>query len=106
MSAAGQLRATATIRPWIVGLVAAVIALAALAAGALEPLERPLIDLRMRLVERPAAEGPVLIEIDPRSIHEVGRWPWPRSLHALLLDRLTAAEAGEVFLDVDFILRS
>lgn len=80
--------------------------LAALALGALEPLERPLLDLRMRLVERAADPGPVLIEIDPRSIHEVGRWPWPRSLHALLLDRLTAAEAGEVFLDVDFSLRS
>ena len=93
-------------RQWIICLAAAVIALAALATGALEPLERPLIDLRMRVLDRPAAERPVLIEIDPRSIHEVGRWPWPRSLHALLLDRLTAAEAGEVFLDVDFSLRS
>lgn len=72
----------------------------------LEPLERPLLDLRMRVDERPADPEPVLVEIDPRSIHEVGRWPWPRSLHALLLDRLTAAGAGEVFLDVDFSLPS
>lgn len=93
-------------RSWLFGLLASAIALVALAAGALEPLERPLIDLRMRMIEHPAAERPVLVEIDPRSIHEVGRWPWPRSLHALLLDRLTAAGAGEVYLDIDFSLRS
>ena len=72
--------------------VACLATLAAFAGGALEPLERPLIDLRMAFLERPADPQPVLIEIDPRSVHEVGRWPWPRSLHALLLDRLTAAE--------------
>jgi PAS domain S-box-containing protein len=91
---------------WISCALACGIALAVMASGALEPFERPLLDLRMRLVERPADPGPVLIEIDPRSIHEVGRWPWPRSLHALLLDRLTAAGVGEVFLDIDFSLRS
>ena len=91
---------------WIGCALACVVTLATLAAGGLEPLERPLIDLRMRLLDRPADPGPILIEIDPRSVHEVGRWPWPRSLHALLLDRLTAAGAGHVFLDIDFSLRS
>ncbi|MPZ10053.1 MAG: CHASE2 domain-containing protein [Kiloniellaceae bacterium] len=94
------------IRHWTCCALACLVALAAMAVGALEPLERPLLDLRMRLVERPADAEPVLIEIDARSIHEIGRWPWPRSLHALLLDRLTAAEVGEIFLDVDFSLRS
>ncbi|MGF1628418.1 MAG: CHASE2 domain-containing protein [Kiloniellaceae bacterium] len=94
------------VRHWICCVVACGLALGVMAAGALEPLERPLLDLRMRLVERPADPGPVLIEIDPRSIHEIGRWPWPRSLHALLLDRLTAEEVGEVHLDIDFSLGS
>ena len=94
------------IRRWAGGALACVISLGALAAGGLEPFERPLIDLRMRLVQSTADPAPVLIEIDPHSIHEVGRWPWPRSLHALLLDRLTAAGVGEVFLDIDFSLPS
>ncbi|MEQ8356519.1 MAG: CHASE2 domain-containing protein [Kiloniellaceae bacterium] len=93
-------------RHWIGCLLACALSLAVLAVGGLEPLERPLIDLRLRLIERPADPGPVLVEIDPRSIHEVGRWPWPRSLHALLLDRLTAAGAEDVFIDIDFSLRS
>ncbi len=91
---------------WIACALVCVVTLTTLAAGGLEPLERPLVDLRMRLIERPADPGPILIEIDPRSVHEVGRWPWPRSLHALLLDRLTAAGAGQVYLDIDFSLRS
>ncbi|GAB4376440.1 MAG: hypothetical protein Kow00114_40150 [Kiloniellaceae bacterium] len=94
------------IRQWVGGALACVISLGALAAGGLEPFERPLTDLRMRLVPSAADPAPVLIEIDPRSIHEVGRWPWGRSLHALLLDRLTAAGAGQVFLDLDFSLPS
>jgi PAS domain S-box-containing protein len=91
---------------WTCCLLASLGALGAQAGGVLEPLERPLFDLRMRFIERSGDPEPVLVEIDPRSIHEVGRWPWPRSLHALLLDRLTAAGAGEVFLDVDFSLPS
>ena len=94
------------VRQWVCGALACLVSLGALATGALEPFERPLIDLRMRLVQTTADPAPVLIEIDPRSIHEVGHWPWGRSLHALLLDRLTAAEAGEIFLDLDFSLPS
>ena len=86
--------------------LACLVTLAAYISGALEPLERPLIDLRLRIVERPADPQPVVIEIDPRSISGIGQWPWPRSLHALLLDRLTAAGAGDVFLDIDFSSRS
>ncbi|WP_340118360.1 CHASE2 domain-containing protein [Pelagibius sp. 7325] len=93
-------------RQWVGWALACLVSLGVLAIGALEPFERPLIDLRMRLVQTPADPAPLLIEIDPRSIHEVGHWPWGRSLHALLLDRLTAAEAGEVFLDLDFSLPS
>ena len=93
-------------RRWAGGVLACAISLGALAAGGLEPFERPLLDLRMRLVQWTADPAPVLIEIDPRSIHEVGRWPWDRSLHALLLDRLTAAGAGQVILDLDFSLPS
>jgi PAS domain S-box-containing protein len=87
-------------------LLACLVTFAAFAGGALEPLERPLIDLRMRLVERPALPEPIVVELDPQSIGAIGRWPWPRSLHALLLDRLTAAGAGDVFLDIDFSLPS
>lgn len=46
--------------------------------------------------------GIVIIAIDDDSLNELGRWPWPRSTHAALLDRLTEAGAGPVAMDVIF----
>ena len=30
----------------------------------------------------------VIVAIDDRSLNELGQWPWPRDVHAELLDRL------------------
>jgi CHASE2 domain-containing sensor protein len=43
-----------------------------------------------------------VVAIDARSLNEIGVWPWPRSLHAALLDRLLAAGAQRVAFDIDF----
>lgn len=40
------------------------------------------------------------IAIDQKSLAELGRWPWPRRLHAQLLDRLTEAGAAGIALDI------
>jgi EAL domain-containing protein (putative c-di-GMP-specific phosphodiesterase class I)/CHASE2 domain-containing sensor protein len=44
----------------------------------------------------------VLVKIDDQSLHEVGRWPWPRSRHAQLIDALTKAGAKRIFFDIGF----
>ncbi|HEU4704285.1 MAG TPA: EAL domain-containing protein [Sphingomicrobium sp.] len=48
----------------------------------------------------------VFVQIDDRSLREIGRWPWPRRYHARLTDRLTAAGARRIFFDVVFENRS
>jgi diguanylate cyclase (GGDEF)-like protein len=48
----------------------------------------------------------VFVDIDARSLHEVGRWPWPRWIHGGLLDRLIEYGAYDVAFDVDFSSRS
>ncbi len=40
------------------------------------------------------------VTIDQKSLAELGRWPWPRRLHAQLIDRLTDADAAGVGLDI------
>lgn len=40
-----------------------------------------------------SADDPIVIEVDNRSLAELGRWPWPRELHARLLDQLRYARA-------------
>lgn len=53
----------------------------------------------------PAKPNPdlVVVTIDERSLDELGAWPWPRSLHARMIERLTAARVNTVGYDVLFI---
>jgi signal transduction histidine kinase len=44
--------------------------------------------------------------MDPRSLEKIGVWPWPRSIHARLIDRLATAGVVEIGYDVDFSSRS
>ncbi|MFT3904794.1 MAG: CHASE2 domain-containing protein [Steroidobacteraceae bacterium] len=50
----------------------------------------------------PAPADVVIIAIDDASVAALGRWPWPRTLHAQLLDRLRAAGTCAVAFDVLF----
>jgi len=59
-------------------------------------------DALMRAEAGPTDEDIVIIAIDDRSLESLGQWPWPRDLHARLIDRLTQAGAGPVAYDVLF----
>ena len=59
-------------------------------------------DALMRAEAGPTDEDIVIIAIDDRSLEALGQWPWPRDLHAQLIDRLTQAGAGPVAYDVLF----
>ncbi|HBO2502718.1 TPA: CHASE2 domain-containing protein [Pseudomonas aeruginosa] len=66
------------------------------------PLNNLLYD-RLRNLAPLAVDPRILVvAIDDRSLESLGRWPWPRSVHAELLDRLAAAGARIVLLDVIF----
>lgn len=70
--------------------------------GLLEPLERRLQDARSAAARATVSSDLVVIEIDAQSLRRLEPWPWPRSHHARVLDRLREAGAGPVFYDVDF----
>jgi diguanylate cyclase (GGDEF)-like protein/PAS domain S-box-containing protein len=65
-------------------------------------LNNALIDLRFGLAPRPASGNIVVVAIDSPSIESIGIWPWPRRVHADLIDKLTRAEAADIAFDVDF----
>lgn len=48
------------------------------------------------------ASDVVIVAIDERSIASLGRWPWTRSHHAQLIDRLTEYKAKVIGFDVLF----
>lgn len=88
-------------------------ALVALAAGIfvwlattndrLSVFDNRIYDVASRLV-RPAADERILIvEIDDASLRTIGRWPWPRSEHARMLEVLARYRPTAVAYDVLFL---
>lgn len=71
-----------------------------------EPVEHILRVARNRLHMHEASGDIVLVAIDERSIRKIGRWPWPRSQHANLTNRLAEAGAKRIFFDIQFNGRS
>jgi diguanylate cyclase (GGDEF)-like protein/PAS domain S-box-containing protein len=64
-------------------------------------LQNALTDLRFSWFSRQASGEIVLVAIDSPSLEKIGVWPWPRRVHAGLVDKLRA-EASEIAFDVDF----
>ncbi|CAD6551797.1 Adaptive-response sensory-kinase SasA [Paraburkholderia hiiakae] len=50
----------------------------------------------------PVSPDIVLVEIDNASVAALGRWPWPREVHARLVDQLAKAGAAAIVYDVLF----
>lgn len=61
-----------------------------------------LYDFFLSMHTRSADERIVLIEIDQRSLSELGRWPWNRQVHATMFKALEAQSPKAVLLDVLF----
>ena len=71
----------------------------------LENLELKLLDARFAargIVVPPSAAKIAIIGIDQNSLTAVAQWPWPRRLHARLIDRLKKAGARVIVFDLDF----
>lgn len=90
------------------GLLAAVLAALLGSLPLLRTLELKTYDLRMRFVTDPteARRDIVFVDITEDSIRRlepvVGRWPWPRLIHAALIDFLARGPARVVAYDVTF----
>ncbi|HEY2683076.1 MAG TPA: EAL domain-containing protein [Steroidobacteraceae bacterium] len=70
--------------------------------GITSPLDNELLRYGTQLSARNIDSDVVVVEIDARSIHELGAWPWPRGRHATLIDVLRKQGAKRVFIDIDF----
>jgi serine/threonine-protein kinase len=90
---------------WIPGglTAALVIAVARLSAAfTAAPLELGLYDRVLGTMATLPAQDIAIITIDDASIEKLGEWPWPRDVHARLLDRLRAAGSRIVAFTVPF----
>jgi len=63
-------------------------------------IDQTLYDQFVAAHGRPARDDIIIVAIDDYSLAELGRWPWPRALHAQLIDRLSKARPRAIGLDV------
>lgn len=95
-------------RPRLVAVLP--VALLALAAGLLvhatgwlSGVEQSTINARFALRSTSPPRGVVVVAIDPRTFVKLARpWPFPRSLHGQMIDRLRQDGVAEIVYDVQF----
>jgi predicted signal transduction protein with EAL and GGDEF domain len=101
MSFWGKVKTSLAVRAALVALMCAVPVWSAVKPFT-DYIDNVVASLRFKALQRPASGNVVFVAIDKKSIDAIGVWPWPRGIHSEIIDRLTAAGARDVFLDIDF----
>lgn len=109
-----MLRRVVAWRPWRIrwrgtgrlialGVLVALIAFRFWDPVALQMLRVKTFDIYQRIQPREITQRPVtIVDLDERSLQEVGQWPWPRTVIADLVSRLTAMGAVVIGFDMVF----
>jgi len=90
----------------LLSLVAAGLAAAIASLGFFQTLELKTLDYRFRLQAGTSTASPdiVIVDVDDQSIKflepEVGRWPWPRNVYAVLIDFMRQAGVRLIIFDL------
>jgi len=72
-------------------------------SGGASRLDHLLYDALVRQAPQATSDDIILVVIDDRSLQEVGVWPWPRQVHAALVDRIAEANPKALAYDVLFV---
>lgn len=89
---------------WVgVAMLATVLALVLALSGVSARLDNVAYDAAVRMTPRPTSQDVIIVAFDDRALDEAGAWPWPRSVHAALIERLSQAGAKAIAYDVLFV---
>ena len=88
---------------WLLVATLTSLALVGLTASPLTTrLDNILYDALQRASSRPVDPSILIVEVDEQSLRDMGTWPWPRTAHARMIDRLSQAGAKTIVYDVLF----
>jgi CHASE2 domain-containing sensor protein/signal transduction histidine kinase len=87
----------------LITVLATLLAVAALYAGVTRRVDNLLYDMVAVWRAPPPSDRILIVEIDNQSLNEVGKWPWPRDVHARLIEELNKAEPKTIAYDVLFM---
>jgi len=61
-----------------------------------------LYDAQLSFLARTVSDEIIIVAIDDESLRDLGRWPWSRSIHASLIDKLELESPRAIGLDIIF----
>jgi len=85
------------------GLLLSLAFIAAAGTPLIQSLERAVYDWGLTAAEARPSDRVAVVAIDDESIARLGRWPWPRDLHARMIRTLSEAGADAVGYTVFFL---
>ena len=95
-----NLRLRLTIEWIAIGLVATALVVLAMLSRGTAAFDNLLYD-QLSAAARPAADTQILIvSIDDPSLSVIGKWPWNRTIHAQLLEKIQAAKPRSITFDI------
>lgn len=77
-------------------LLALAVAALYFATDMVQSLDRRIYDTAVARADREPLSEIVIVAIDNASLAQIGAWPWPRDVHAQVIDRLSAAGAKTI----------
>ncbi|NJM50210.1 MAG: EAL domain-containing protein [Sphingomonadales bacterium] len=88
----------------IAGVISLIAAITAIIGGIelLQPISLSIEILQKKIKLKEASGQVVIVGIDSPSIKEVGRWPWPRSKQAELLQRIDQQKPQAIYVDIGY----
>ncbi|MBL7003264.1 MAG: CHASE2 domain-containing protein, partial [Gammaproteobacteria bacterium] len=88
---------------WLAGLIITITIVILSGSASLQSIERNAYDWGMQSTERFPSDKIAVIAIDDQSIGNLGRWPWPRDLHAEMIQKLGDSGAKVIGQTVFFL---
>jgi len=88
---------------WFAGLIITIVVVLFSGSASFQSLERTAYDWGVRSTQKIPSDKIAIIAIDDESIANLGRWPWPRDLHAELIQRLSESGAKVIGQTVFFL---
>lgn len=87
---------------WFLAIVIVGLVLLFSTGEVFDSVERQAYDMGLRATSRTASDRVAVIAIDEQAIANIGRFPWPRDVHARMIDLLAQAKAKVIGYTVFF----
>lgn len=88
--------------PWTMGLLLTVLILLVQVSALPDRLNLWLYDIATTSFPATPSDNVVIVAIDELSLSRIGRWPWPRHVHAEVIRKLNASGADTIVFDILF----